>query len=190
MSAAQEQPLARRRRPPPPSKPKPKAKLKPEQAKLRQTFSQFDVDGDGALSREEVTALVVSLGYAVHDAYVDQVMELFGKNGGSDSNGDGLIQFDEFGPLWAQLARPAAGAQPGADGGADDGRTEASRGARARGLEPELPELELPGGELPECWELAVNVVRGPSSREIRVPLFSARTLNATGQSRVTLSLR
>ena len=30
----------------------------------------------------------------------------------------------------------------------------------------------------------------GPSSRTIRAPLFAARTLNATGQSRVTLSMR
>ena len=30
----------------------------------------------------------------------------------------------------------------------------------------------------------------GPSSRTIRVPLFAARTHNATGQSRVTLSLQ
>ena len=30
----------------------------------------------------------------------------------------------------------------------------------------------------------------GPSSRKLRVPLFAARTLKATGQSRVTLSLR
>ena len=31
---------------------------------------------------------------------------------------------------------------------------------------------------------------RGPVQSKIRVPLFATRTLNATGQSRVTLSLR
>ena len=31
---------------------------------------------------------------------------------------------------------------------------------------------------------------RGPVRSKIRVPLFATRTLNATGQSRVTLSLR
>ena len=41
---------------------------------LWQKFTQFDVDGDGALDRGEVTALVVSLGYAVDDAYVWQVI--------------------------------------------------------------------------------------------------------------------
>ena len=37
---------------------------------------------------------------------------------------------------------------------------------------------------------LVVSRFGGPSTSKIRAPLFAARTLNATGQSRVTLSLR
>ena len=52
---------------------------------------------------------------------------------------------------------------------------------------------------LPRCpGTLTVTVIAGrklrnldgPSSPKIRAPLFAARTLNATGQYRVTLSLR
>ena len=55
---------------PPPGPPPPPAEAS---SPLWQKFTEFDVDGDGALSREEVTALVVSLGYAVDDDYVSQV---------------------------------------------------------------------------------------------------------------------
>ena len=57
-------------------------------------FRKFDVDGDGVLSREEVTAMVVSLGYAVDDDYVSHVMQMFGT---MDRSGNGLIELDEFG---------------------------------------------------------------------------------------------
>ena len=55
---------------PPPPMPPPAAVAS---SPLWQKFTQFDADGDGALNREEVTALVVSLGYAADDAYVSQV---------------------------------------------------------------------------------------------------------------------
>ena len=38
--------------------------------------------------------------------------------------------------------------------------------------------------------DVYVHLAPGPSSSTIGVPLFAARTLNPTGQSRVTLSLR
>ena len=39
------------------------------EASLRRKFNQFDRDGDGVLSRDEVAAMVVSLGYDVDDDY-------------------------------------------------------------------------------------------------------------------------
>ena len=42
--------------------------------------------------------------------------------------------------------------------------------------------------DVPPRW-MGIDKINGPSST-VRVPLFAARALNATGQSRVTLSLR
>ena len=48
-------------------------------------------------------------------------------------------------------------------------------------------ELSLPDGRLYTLHKLLIET--RPVQRKIRVPLCAARTLNVTGQSRVTLSL-
>ena len=56
------------------------------------------------------------------------------------------------------------------------------------------PGQPVPSVDVPPWYRWAANFSAdgssGPSSRKIRVPLFAARTLNATGQYRVTLSVR
>lgn len=55
-------------------------------AKLRKRFSQMDTDGDGAVSKEEIGDMHLSLSE-------EQLDQLFSK---ADTNGNGSISFDEF----------------------------------------------------------------------------------------------
>ena len=68
---------------------------------LRQpsTFERFDLDGDGQLSPEEVLQMLVSLNYEVDDAYVHEVLKVFGT---TDAN-NGFIDEAEFPALAKQL---------------------------------------------------------------------------------------
>ena len=61
-------------------------------------------DQNGSLDKLEVKLLLDSLGYETPDSYVQHVLELFSSN---DADGDGLIDFGEFRPLWEQLAASA-----------------------------------------------------------------------------------
>ena len=53
----------------------------------------------------------------------------------------------------------------------------------------DAPVLKATGPVMIDNWVIDYLEKHGPSST-FRVPVFAARTLNATGPSRVTLSLR
>ena len=56
-------------------------------------FSRFDVNTDGQLSREEVSAMMQQLGFAMDDAYLAGIFKKF------DTDGDGLLSSTEFDKL-------------------------------------------------------------------------------------------
>jgi Ca2+-binding EF-hand superfamily protein len=59
--------------------------------KIIKVFRSFDMDGDGAISRDELTRLLQALN---RDKWTNEELEVFMK--AADMNGDGLIQYEEF----------------------------------------------------------------------------------------------
>jgi len=57
---------------------------------LEDVFKQFDVDGNGTLSPEELQAAYAAAGREIDDATLQKTMKLL------DKNGDGLVDLDEF----------------------------------------------------------------------------------------------
>ena len=67
---------------------------------LQSYFDRFDINKDGILDESEVKGMMVALGYKTTDDYVQQTMQLFAS---FDQDGDGMIQLQEFEPLWKHL---------------------------------------------------------------------------------------
>jgi Ca2+-binding EF-hand superfamily protein len=67
---------------------------------LRKIFDRFDVDNNGILDHAEVKGMMLKLGYKTTDDYVEQTMQLFAS---FDQDSDGMIQLEEFEPLWDHL---------------------------------------------------------------------------------------
>ncbi len=57
---------------------------------LREAFALFDKNGDGTISKDELAAVLVSLGEAAEPDDVQMMLESV------DANADGVIDFDEF----------------------------------------------------------------------------------------------
>lgn len=57
---------------------------------LRDIFRQFDVNGDGVLTVNELEAMLVKLQVSVERRYLQALLQQF------DRNGDGVIDFEEF----------------------------------------------------------------------------------------------
>ena len=71
---------------------------------LEKAFKQFDQDGNGTLDADELSAALRAAGCeTVDDAHLGKVMKLI------DTNGDGLIQLDEFKEIGKKLSLLAAG---------------------------------------------------------------------------------
>ncbi|KAF0933534.1 hypothetical protein E2562_018792 [Oryza meyeriana var. granulata] len=64
-----------------------------DQAELRRVFELFDRDGDGRITREELTESLERLGMPV------QGEELAATIARIDANGDGCVDMDEFAEL-------------------------------------------------------------------------------------------
>jgi Ca2+-binding EF-hand superfamily protein len=67
---------------------------------LRKEFDSFDRSSAGKLSHQDLEYAIAHLGYAVGEEYVLDLLKQFGVH---DTDGDGFIEFDEFGPMWDML---------------------------------------------------------------------------------------
>lgn len=79
--------------PPPPPQKKQQQKKKERRgvsAELRRVFATFDKNGDGLITREELRESLRGLQISVSDEEVEEAVA------GSDANGDGRIDLDEF----------------------------------------------------------------------------------------------
>ena len=59
-------------------------------AELKAAFQQMDANGDGYVTKDELKAMLSSLGEPVDDSVVDEMMAV------ADVNGDGKVDFNEF----------------------------------------------------------------------------------------------
>ena len=57
---------------------------------LKAAFTQMDANGDGFVSKDELKAMLSSLGEPVEDSVVNEMMAV------ADVNGDGKVDFNEF----------------------------------------------------------------------------------------------
>ncbi|KAG8053951.1 hypothetical protein GUJ93_ZPchr0001g29456 [Zizania palustris] len=69
---------------------------------MERVFRKFDANGDGRISRSELSALFESLGHAATD---DELARMMAE---ADSDGDGFISLDEFAALNATANGDAA----------------------------------------------------------------------------------
>jgi Ca2+-binding EF-hand superfamily protein len=66
-------------------------KLSEEQVtELKTAFAAMDTNGDGQVTKEELKALLSTLGESVDDAVIDEMIKI------ADVNGDGKVDFNEF----------------------------------------------------------------------------------------------
>uniref|UniRef100_A0A7S0ZKG0 EF-hand domain-containing protein n=1 Tax=Timspurckia oligopyrenoides TaxID=708627 RepID=A0A7S0ZKG0_9RHOD len=59
-------------------------------AEMKEAFNVFDRDGNGRISRDELRAVMNSLGESMNNEELDRMI------GEADKNGDGEIDWDEF----------------------------------------------------------------------------------------------
>ncbi|KAL3616288.1 Calmodulin-like protein 3 [Castilleja foliolosa] len=64
---------------------------------LRRVFSMFDRNGDGKISRKELSDSLQRLGIHIPEMDLKQMIENI------DANGDGFVDVDEFGTLYATI---------------------------------------------------------------------------------------
>ncbi len=68
-----------------------KYKISEQQVKqLKKVFSEFDKDGDGAISKSEIEEAMKALGHKTNEKMILQFIKI------SDTDGDGKIEFEEF----------------------------------------------------------------------------------------------
>ncbi|EYU46104.1 hypothetical protein ABFS82_04G073100 [Erythranthe guttata] len=66
-------------------------------AELRRVFGMFDRNGDGKISRRELSESLEKLGIHIPEKELKQMIEKI------DANGDGFVDVDEFGELYAAI---------------------------------------------------------------------------------------
>ena len=57
---------------------------------VRQVFREFDLNGNGVLTADELSAMLVRLQMSVDRKYIQALLKKF------DRNGNGVIEFEEF----------------------------------------------------------------------------------------------
>ena len=57
---------------------------------LRERFKLFDKDGNGTISREELSQVMAQLGEKLSEEEIDEMIQ------DADKNGDGQIDYEEF----------------------------------------------------------------------------------------------
>lgn len=63
-------------------------------------FMSFDLTKSGFLTRHEIRKMMAVLGYTADDNYLNELLELFGS---FDTDGDGVVDFEEWKGLWEHL---------------------------------------------------------------------------------------
>ncbi|KAG6628905.1 calmodulin-like protein 3 [Carya illinoinensis] len=66
-------------------------------AELRRVFQMFDRNGDGRITRKELSDSLQNLGIFIPDKDMIQMIEKI------DANGDGYVDIDEFGALYETI---------------------------------------------------------------------------------------
>ena len=105
--------------------------------RLRRAFELFDKDGSGAISVDELKAVLltdVPGGTSMVEADVEAMVQEF------DANGDGELQEEEFSLLWAPLLEHEA-PSPGA---IDEASTPADKRTISISFEASSPSAEHP----------------------------------------------
>lgn len=68
-----------------------------DQTELRRVFSMFDRNGDGKISRKELSESLEKLGIHIPEQELTQMIEKI------DANGDGYVDVEEFGMLYGAI---------------------------------------------------------------------------------------
>ncbi|KAL6209050.1 hypothetical protein ACLB2K_019993 [Fragaria x ananassa] len=68
-----------------------------DRAELRRVFQMFDRNGDGRITKQELSDSLENLGIFIPDKDLHQMIEKI------DANGDGFVDIDEFGALYQNL---------------------------------------------------------------------------------------
>lgn len=68
-----------------------------ETPELRRVFAMFDKNGDGRITRKELSDSLEKLGIHIAEKDLSQMIDKI------DVNGDGCVDVDEFGALYAEL---------------------------------------------------------------------------------------
>ena len=61
-----------------------------DEAEIRQSFDLFDLDGNGYITKFELTHVMASLGEELTEQEIDEMMS------DADTDGDGQVNFEEF----------------------------------------------------------------------------------------------
>ena len=61
-----------------------------DEAEIRQSFDLFDLDGNGYITKFELTNVMASLGEELTEQEIDEMMS------DADTDGDGQVNFEEF----------------------------------------------------------------------------------------------
>ncbi|KAE8675176.1 Calmodulin-like protein 5 [Hibiscus syriacus] len=69
----------------------------PDPAELRRMFQMFDKNGDGKITKKELSDSLVNLGIFIEDKELNQMVDKI------DVNGDGFVDIDEFGALYQTI---------------------------------------------------------------------------------------
>ncbi|XP_010557084.1 PREDICTED: calmodulin-like protein 7 [Tarenaya hassleriana] len=66
-------------------------------AELKRVFQMFDKNGDGRITKKELSESIQNLGIYIPDKELTQIIEKI------DVNGDGCVDMDEFGELYKSI---------------------------------------------------------------------------------------
>ncbi|KAK8694179.1 hypothetical protein V6N13_071735 [Hibiscus sabdariffa] len=69
----------------------------PDPAELRRMFQMFDKNGDGKITKKELSDSLINLGIFIDEQELNHMVDKI------DVNGDGFVDIDEFGALYQTI---------------------------------------------------------------------------------------